>query len=182
MSQPLLNITPPHSPYAQRDAGAGQNRSGGFSSDIPILTPQGSPVLERLKSVVDREARLSDEEYDMEAPTTHRLKVNWREKPMTTISSAINSNTGDTQENEGSSVAITISKLELDSATGYAICRGEGLFTRLIPADWLPPIDGLSTTLRSSHGLIVLPVPGQKESKDHYQVCTCPRGAVLRQH
>lgn len=54
---------------------------------------------------------------------------------------------------------ITISQMLLDTRYTYGIQRSDGTFTRLIPADQLPKIQGLPQSQQSSEGMIVIPAP-----------------------
>jgi len=54
--------------------------------------------------------------------------------------------------------SIIIKAKELETCYAYAIHRGNGLYTRLIAADRLPPMRGLAQT-QDPEGLIILPMP-----------------------
>jgi hypothetical protein len=53
---------------------------------------------------------------------------------------------------------MIITERHLQSATGYALCRGNGRYTRLIAADELPLLQGPRIN-QGTDGLIVLPTP-----------------------
>ncbi|OBT63870.1 hypothetical protein VE03_06637 [Pseudogymnoascus sp. 23342-1-I1] len=53
---------------------------------------------------------------------------------------------------------MIITDRHLQSATGYALCRGNGRYTRLIAADELPPLQGPGVN-QGADGLIILPTP-----------------------
>ncbi|OAF55173.2 hypothetical protein VC83_08466 [Pseudogymnoascus destructans] len=53
---------------------------------------------------------------------------------------------------------MIITDRHLQSATGYALSRGNGRYTRLIAADELPPLQGPGLN-RGAVGLIILPTP-----------------------
>ncbi|KFY94121.1 hypothetical protein V498_04047 [Pseudogymnoascus sp. VKM F-4517 (FW-2822)] len=53
---------------------------------------------------------------------------------------------------------MIITDRHLQSATGYALCRGNGRYTRLIAVDELPPLQGPGVN-QGADGLIILPTP-----------------------
>lgn len=46
-----------------------------------------------------------------------------------------------------------------DDVWGYCLDRGNGVYTPLIPADMLPPMRGVPSTMRAASGIFVLPIP-----------------------
>lgn len=69
--------------------------------------------------------------------------------------------------------ALIITEEELNSSYTYALARGNGTFTPLIPADLLPDIDGLDIITRDATKMIVLPQPRMKQL-GRSAVCICP--------
>lgn len=51
-------------------------------------------------------------------------------------------------------------KTELPGIYAYCFDRGNGNYTRLIPADMLPPVLGIPAIQQGSGGMMVLPLPG----------------------
>lgn len=54
---------------------------------------------------------------------------------------------------------VTSSNSQLDSCYAYCFERGNGQYTRLIPADMLPPLQNIQALQQGREGMIVLPVP-----------------------
>ncbi|KAI1133303.1 hypothetical protein F5Y10DRAFT_287696 [Nemania abortiva] len=52
-----------------------------------------------------------------------------------------------------------ISDAQLDSSFAYCYDRGNGQYTRLIPADLLPPLQNIPATQQSCAGMVVIPQP-----------------------
>ncbi|KAI1380577.1 hypothetical protein F4677DRAFT_461945 [Hypoxylon crocopeplum] len=55
--------------------------------------------------------------------------------------------------------ASTLSDMQLDVSYGYCYDRGNGQYTRLIPADMLPPLKDIPALQQSCSGMMVLPLP-----------------------
>ncbi|KAI9746546.1 MAG: hypothetical protein M1818_000259 [Claussenomyces sp. TS43310] len=55
--------------------------------------------------------------------------------------------------------AMIITEDQLNNTFTYALDRGNGIYTRLLPADMIPEMGGLQMTTRDSSGMIVLPYP-----------------------
>ncbi|OTA70653.1 hypothetical protein K449DRAFT_442344 [Hypoxylon sp. EC38] len=53
----------------------------------------------------------------------------------------------------------TVSELQLDSCYAYCYDRGNGQYTRLIPADMLPPLKDIPALQQNCSGMIALPHP-----------------------
>ncbi|KAI1136135.1 hypothetical protein F5Y05DRAFT_420267 [Hypoxylon sp. FL0543] len=53
----------------------------------------------------------------------------------------------------------SVSELQLESSYAYCYDRGNGQYTRLIPADMLPPLKDIPALQQSCSGMIVLPQP-----------------------
>ncbi|KAI0842506.1 hypothetical protein F5Y06DRAFT_306036 [Hypoxylon sp. FL0890] len=53
----------------------------------------------------------------------------------------------------------TVSEMQLDSSYAYCYDRGNGQYTRLIPADMLPPLKDIPALQQNCSGMIVLPQP-----------------------
>ncbi|CAJ2503258.1 Uu.00g106520.m01.CDS01 [Anthostomella pinea] len=53
----------------------------------------------------------------------------------------------------------TFSDAQLDASYAYCYDRGNGVYTRLVPADMLPPLRDLPMTQQGCSGMIVLPLP-----------------------
>ncbi|KAL2110116.1 hypothetical protein VUR80DRAFT_1597 [Thermomyces stellatus] len=60
-----------------------------------------------------------------------------------------------------------------DEAYAYCFDRGDGEYTRLIPADMLPEMQDVPRRQRGADGMIVLPVPGGRAPRG-VQGVTCP--------
>lgn len=50
-------------------------------------------------------------------------------------------------------------RLDLEGIYAYCFDRGDGRYTRLVPADMLPPLAGVPTIQHGSEGMMVLPLP-----------------------
>jgi hypothetical protein len=66
---------------------------------------------------------------------------------------------GDGRTSNGTPVSAVPSEPRLDSAFAYCYDRGNGQYTRLIPADMLPELKDIPRIQNSSAGMIVLPQP-----------------------
>ncbi|KEZ38618.1 hypothetical protein SAPIO_CDS10615 [Scedosporium apiospermum] len=66
---------------------------------------------------------------------------------------------GDGRTSNGTLVSAVPSEPRLDSAFAYCYDRGNGQYTRLIPADLLPELKDIPRMQNSSAGMIVLPQP-----------------------
>ncbi|KAH6655544.1 hypothetical protein BKA67DRAFT_690327 [Truncatella angustata] len=53
----------------------------------------------------------------------------------------------------------TFSDTQLDSSYAYCFDRGNGQYTRLIPADMLPPLQNIPALQQGCQGMIVMPMP-----------------------
>lgn len=60
-----------------------------------------------------------------------------------------------------------------DQAYAYCLDRGDGEYTRLIPADMLPEMQDVPRRQRSAEGMAVLPVPGGRTPRG-VRGATCP--------
>ncbi|KAI1467826.1 uncharacterized protein F4812DRAFT_471195 [Daldinia caldariorum] len=58
-----------------------------------------------------------------------------------------------------SSSSITFSDLQIEGSYAYCYDRGNGQYTRLIPADMLPALKDIPALQSSCSGMVVLPVP-----------------------
>ena len=62
---------------------------------------------------------------------------------------------------------------QADQAYAYCLDRGDGEYTRLIPADMLPEMQGVPRRQRGAEGMAVLPVPGGRAPRG-VRGATCP--------
>jgi hypothetical protein len=60
-----------------------------------------------------------------------------------------------------------VSDNQLDSSFAYCYDRGNGQYTRLIPADMLPPLQNIPALQQSCSGMVVLPQPHGLPSNGH---------------
>ncbi|KAI1439152.1 hypothetical protein GGR50DRAFT_690511 [Xylaria sp. CBS 124048] len=60
-----------------------------------------------------------------------------------------------------------ISEAQLDESYAYCYDRGNGQYTRLIPADMLPPLQNIPALQQSCVGMVVVPLPGGLPSSGH---------------
>lgn len=166
MSQTLLNITPPLSPSP------GLNDIVKLETHAPpqaddVLLPSVSPGPVRQQLVYDHAVR-----KNVKVPAY--LGGSWRSgrytSPLKNPSAAMRSLNGHIK-----STCFTISEDDLNHSYGYALCRGDGVYTRLIPADHLPMLESISPTIRSPQGLIILPPTLQEES----ELCMVRRWQLL---
>ena len=65
--------------------------------------------------------------------------------------------------------ALVITERALQNATGYALRRDNGTYTRLVALDELPQIIGISATLQGPQGCIIVPVPGLHQPPKNLQ-------------
>ncbi|KAF3058641.1 hypothetical protein GL218_05373 [Daldinia childiae] len=57
------------------------------------------------------------------------------------------------------SVSSNVNDFQLDSSYAYCYDRGNGQYTRLIPADMLPPLKDIPPLQQNYSGMLVLPLP-----------------------
>ncbi|RYP71097.1 hypothetical protein DL771_005031 [Monosporascus sp. 5C6A] len=69
------------------------------------------------------------------------------------------SSTGDTAEVVGAGSGSVFSDAQLDASYAYCFDRGNGQFTRLVPADMLPPLRDVPAVQYGCAGMLVLPLP-----------------------
>ncbi|KAG9238100.1 hypothetical protein BJ875DRAFT_437785 [Amylocarpus encephaloides] len=72
-----------------------------------------------------------------------------------------------------------VAESQLDVSYGYALPRGDGFYTRLLPVDQIPAISGIEP-LVGPEGLIILPVPRQLSPRHRAAEITVPTEVINR--
>lgn len=162
-----LNLTPISSPGMARDITDTPNHGNQSSWSSRTLPLRQHLTTDTTGEQEGDAARSPDSVHTVRSLVTPRdasHAENRREKAFEALLSTIRESSSTTRRPpEGANVLAVITDADLDTGSCYAISRGDGVYTRLIPADCVSTVDIFERTTTSSRGLIILPTPSWTE-------------------